>query len=98
MRTERSRLMVYAAIAAIIAVVANLIAASVLLKTTSHSWLIFSALGVGASLLAAYVTLIASQKQSLGASETKVRVFLSYAREDEERVDALYKRLQAEGF
>jgi hypothetical protein len=97
MKTEKSNLMVFATIAAIVAVIGNFIAAAVLLQTKSNSWLIFSALAVGASLLAAYVTLTASQKQSLEASRTKARVFLSYAREDEEQVDALYRRLQKEG-
>ena len=98
MKTEKSNLMVFATIAAIVAVIGNFIAAAVLLQTKSNSWLIFSALAVGASLLAAYVTLTASQKQSIEASRTKARVFLSYVREDEEQVDALYKKLQKEGF
>ncbi len=98
MKTEKSNLMVFATIAAIVAVIGNFIAAAVLLQTKSNSWLIFSALAVGTSLLAAYVSLTASQKQSLEASRTKARVFLSYVREDEEQVDALYKMLQKEGF
>lgn len=98
MKTEKSNLMVFTTIAAIVAVIGNFIAAAILLQTKSNSWLIFSALAVGASLLAAYVTLTASQKQSLETSITKARVFLSYVREDEEQADALYKRLQKEGF
>jgi len=98
MRSEKSRLMIYAAIAAFTGVIANLISASVLLRTSSNSWIIFSALAIGASLLAAYVTLIASQRRSLEASKSKGRVFLSYAREDEERIEVIYKGLQAEGF
>src|SRR5258706_1289619 len=94
----KSSITIFAAIAAIIGVIANLISASVLLKTSSNSWLIFSAIAVGASLLAALITLIGSQKQSPKASKSKGRVFLSYASEDEERVGLLYKRLQAEGF
>ena len=64
--------MVYAAIAAIVGVAGNFIAASIILQTKSNSWLIFSALGVVASLLAAYFTLIASQKKTLEVSNTKV--------------------------
>ncbi len=98
MNQEKSRLMLFATIAAIVAVAGNFISASVLLQTESNSWLVFSAIAVGSSLLAAYVTLVASQKQSLEARKTKTRVFLSYAREDEEQVDKLYKKLQSEGF
>ena len=98
MRIEKSTLMIFATVAAVIGVTGNFIYASVLLQTKSNSWLVFSAIAVGASLLAAFVTLIASQKQTAEVSKTKARVFLSYAREDEEQVDSLYKSLQGEGF
>jgi hypothetical protein len=96
MRARKSRLLGYAAIAAVIAVTANLIAASVLLKTASNAWLIFSALGVGASLAGAFITLISLQNQSI--EKDKSRVFISYAGKDEARAELLYKKLQAEGF